>query len=166
MLKSFLAESGTAESRSPKSHGRREERSITVTAWSADRLREAGWPGVSQVFELVRIRQLKGKESTREVVYGFTSLAASEAGPERLLELCRGHWGIENGLHGVRDGTLGEDRCRVRKGESARVLASLRNVAVQVLTGQVRSKSCRNRAEACRRNDANPNVPLRLLDRK
>jgi hypothetical protein len=68
----FLAESRTAASRSPKSHGRRGDRSITVTTWSADRLREAGWPGVGQVFELVRIRQVKGKEATREVVHGFT----------------------------------------------------------------------------------------------
>ncbi|TMQ32007.1 MAG: transposase, partial [Planctomycetota bacterium] len=34
----------------------------------------------------------------------------------RLLELTRGHWGIENRLHYVRDVTLGEDGCRVRKG--------------------------------------------------
>lgn len=165
-MKSFLAESQTAESRSPKSHGRREHRSITVTSWSVDRLRELGWPGVGQVFELVRTRQVKGKNATREVVYGFTSLDARQASPERLLELSRGHWGIENELHGVRDGTLGEDRCRVRKGQSARVLASLRNVAVHVLTGQVRAKVGRNRAEVCRRNGVNPAVPLRLLNRK
>jgi hypothetical protein len=82
------------------------------------------------------------------------------------LELSRGHWGIENELHGVRDGTLGEDRCRVRKGQSARVVASLRNVAVYVLTEQVRRKMSRNRAVLCRRNDTSPNVPLTLLNRK
>ena len=49
--------------------------------------------------------------------------------------LARAHWGIENGLHYTRDATLGEDRCRARKGNSPRVLASLRNVAVHLLRG-------------------------------
>jgi predicted transposase YbfD/YdcC len=125
-----------------------------------------GWPDVQQVFEIVRIRQVKGKAATREVVYGFTSLAPQQAGPAELLAASRGHWGIENELHGVRDGTLGEDRCRVRTGQSPRVLASLRNLAVHVLTQQVRSKTYRNRAEACRHNHAQPEVPLRLLTQK
>jgi hypothetical protein len=49
------------------------------------------------------------------------------------LALTRLHWSIENGLHYVRDVTLGEDRCRVRKGNASQVLASLRNVAVYLL---------------------------------
>ena len=51
-----------------------------------------------------------------EVVHGITSLTPEEANAQRLLELTRGHWGIENRLHDVRDVTLGEDGCRVRKG--------------------------------------------------
>ena len=40
-----------------------------------------------------------------ETVYGISSLEAQEADAERLLALVRGHWGIENRLHGVRDVT-------------------------------------------------------------
>lgn len=119
---------------------------------------------MQQIFEVVRDRQVKGRAATREVVYGFTSLSPQQAGPAELLAACRGHWGIENELHGVRDGTLAEDRCRVRKGQSPRVLASLRNLAVHFLTKQVRSKTSRNRAEACRQNHARPEAPLRLLN--
>ena len=53
------------------------------------------WPGIQQVFQVHRVRQLPGK-TEEETVYGITSLAPAAAGPERLLELSRGHWGIEN----------------------------------------------------------------------
>jgi predicted transposase YbfD/YdcC len=66
-------------------------------------------------------------------VYGITSLSAEEADASRLLELTRGHWGIENGLHYKRDVTLGEDGSRVRKGSAPQVMASLRNSVVHLL---------------------------------
>jgi hypothetical protein len=37
---------------------------------------------------------------------------------------------IENGLHGVRDGTLREDASRIRKGSAAQAMAALRNITV------------------------------------
>ena len=46
---------------------------------------------------------------------------------------CSGHWGIENGLHHVRDQTLGEDACRVRRGNTPQVLAAARNLALGLL---------------------------------
>lgn len=61
-------------------------------------------------------------------MYGISSLAPQEADAERLLALVRGHWGIENRLHWVRDMTLGEDGCRVRCGDAAPLLAATRNV--------------------------------------
>jgi predicted transposase YbfD/YdcC len=70
-----------------------------------------------------------------EVVYGITSLKASQANAHRLLDLVRDHWRIENGLHYVRDVTLGEDACRVRKGSAPQVLAALRNAVVHLLAG-------------------------------
>ena len=68
-----------------------------------------------------------------EVVYGVTSGGRVTLDGERLLAVTRDHWGIENGLHYIRDGTFGEDRCRVRRGNAPRVLASLRNIAVYLL---------------------------------
>lgn len=92
------------------------------------------WPQVGQVFELERVRESKGKVEV-EVVYGITSLKREEADAKRLLGLVRGHWGIESGLHHVRDETLGEDRCRVRTGNSPQVLAAIRNAVVHLLKG-------------------------------
>lgn len=116
------------------------------------------WPDVGQVFELERVRVVKGKAEV-QVVYGITSLARDEADAKRLLVLARGHWGIENKLHYVRDETLGEDRCRVRKGAAAQVLAAIRNVAVHLL-GRVNGK---NKAAATRRLAAHPEEALPLL---
>ncbi len=56
---------------------------------------------------------------------------AAEASPERLQELSRGHWAIENRLHYVRDVSFNEDRCRVRSG--ARALAVIRNLVLYLI---------------------------------
>ena len=84
------------------------------------------------MFRLTRERTARGVTTT-EVVYGLSSLTRSEATAEDLLDFTRAHWGIESGLHYVRDVTLGEDKCRVRRGQSPRVLASLRNAAIHLL---------------------------------
>jgi hypothetical protein len=75
------------------------------------------------------VRKSGGKVET-EVVQGITSLPPERAGAKALLALTRGHWGIENGLHGVRDGTLREDASRVRRGAAAQVMAVVRNLVV------------------------------------
>jgi predicted transposase YbfD/YdcC len=90
------------------------------------------WKGLKQGFELTRERTIKGKK-TVEVVYGITSLSPEKANAERLLDLTRAHWCIENRLHYVRDVTLGEDACRVRKGTAPQVLAALRNTVVYLV---------------------------------
>jgi predicted transposase YbfD/YdcC len=79
-----------------------------------------------------RVRRIKGVE-TREVEYYLTSLGSTQATAFDLLSWIRSHWAIENQLHHVRDVTFDEDHCRVRKGNSAQVLAALRNAAIHLL---------------------------------
>jgi hypothetical protein len=86
------------------------------------------WPGLAEGFELK-----VGGKTTVEVVYGITSLTAERADATGLLGLVRDHWRIENGLHYVRDVTLREDACRVRKGNAPQVLAAFRNAVVHLL---------------------------------
>jgi hypothetical protein len=110
------------------------------------------------VFRLTRERTVAGGTTT-EVVYGVTSLPRERADARRLLGLARRHWAIENGLHYVRDVTLGEDACRVRSGSAPQVLAAVRNAARHLLGGINR----KNIAAAIRHLAAKPFKALRLV---
>ena len=105
------------------------------------------WPDVGQVCRLERLVKRDGVE-TREVEYAITSVGPEEADAATLLEWWRGHWGIENRLHWVRDVTMGEDASRVRTGSAPQALAGLRNAAVSLL----RLLGKTNIAEALREN--------------
>jgi hypothetical protein len=72
--------------------------------------------------------------------------------------LNRNHWCIE-GLHYVRDVTFDEDRCRIRKHAGARVMASLRNLAISLL----RLAGETNIAEGLRACARDYQRPLRFL---
>ncbi len=136
-------------------HGdRREVRRL----WASTALRDyLDWPGVQQVCKVERVAERKGKISG-EVRYAVTSLG-DEVGPERLLKHVRGHWGIENRLHYVRDVTFGEDASQVRKGSAPEVLAALRNVVIGIL----REASWKNIAAGLRHNGWQTGAALHLL---
>lgn len=78
----------------------------------------------------MRRERRRGAKVEVEVVVGITSLSRERAGAKELLRLIRAHWGIENGLHGVRDGTLREDAGRIRKDSAPQVAAVLRNIVI------------------------------------
>lgn len=156
MSAQWRADSDTTTSRC-KGHGRIERRTLTTTTWLNEYLGE--WPRVAQVFRLTRERTANGT-TTVEVVYGFTSLTRPAADATRLLKLSRDHWAIENGLHHTRDETFREDRCRVRRGNAPRVLASLRNVAVHLL----RKTDHPSVPAATRAMTAHPHLALALLN--
>ena len=89
------------------------------------------WPGLAQVFEVGRHVLIRETGQEREVVvYGVTSLTSERATPGRVLGLIRGHWGIENKSHWVRDVRFDEDYSSVRYGSFAEVMAVIRNTAI------------------------------------
>jgi predicted transposase YbfD/YdcC len=138
--------------------GRTEVRTIKVSS-EMNAYLAASWPFVSQVAQLTRT-VTKAGQITSEVVYLITTLSTSQANPERLLELNRGHWSIENRTHYVRDVTFGEDRSRLRTGNAPQILAALRNLAITLIH---RSGSCH--IGASRRHFAScPHEALVLLD--
>jgi predicted transposase YbfD/YdcC len=114
-----------------KGHGRLERRQITISPDLNDYLRR-DWGEVGQVFRLQRERTIKDKKSV-EVVYGWTSLSPTRCSPQRLLQLTRAHWAVENRLHWRRDVTLGEDRCGVRFPPVAQMLAVLNTVVLSLM---------------------------------
>jgi hypothetical protein len=110
-----------------KEHGRIEWRGIEVKETTPEQM---GFPHAAQVARLDRIRELKGGKQEVQTVWVVTSLTAQQANAERLLELVRTYWSIENGTHYRLDVSAGEDRCRVRHPVAATVFGILRR-AVQ-----------------------------------
>jgi predicted transposase YbfD/YdcC len=137
------------------SHGeRREYRRL----WATDTLKTyLEWPGHGQVMKVESWRSIKGK-TTRQVRYAITSLG-THTPADRLLQLVRDHWRIENGLHYVRDVTMGEDGSCVRTGSAPQVMAALRNVVIGIL----RLSGATNIASAIRTIGWQPNGALRML---
>jgi len=88
-----------------------------------------------------------------------TSLRPQHASPKLLLKLWRGHWGIENRLHWVRDVVFDEDRCQVRSGAAPQALAAIRNMAI----GLLRFAGFSNIAAAQRRHAAHYREAIALL---
>jgi predicted transposase YbfD/YdcC len=128
------------------------------TLWASSALRGyLDWPGARQVCRIERASTRKGK-TTREVRYAVTSLD-ERTGPAALLGHVRGHWGIENRLHYVRDVTFGEDASQVRTGSAPQVLAALRNTAI----GLLRQAGWTNIAAALRHTGWQPGAALALL---
>jgi len=136
-------------------HGdRREVRRIWVSSALSEYL---DWPGSRQVCKVERQTERKGK-LTRQVRYSMTSLdARTSAG--QLLGHVRGHWGIENRLHYVRDVTFGEDASQIRTGSAPQVMAALRNVVLSLLRGA----GVNNVAAALRQNGWQRCASLKLL---
>lgn len=82
-----------------------------------------------------RERRLKNGKIETETIWLVSSLTAEQAGPERLLELARAYWRIENGTHRPLDTSLDEDRCLVQQPVAATVLGILR----RLLHGEARA---------------------------
>jgi predicted transposase YbfD/YdcC len=140
-----------------KGHGRLEIRRI----WTSTALNEyVDFPYVGQVFCVQReVLTCKTNKKRTETICGISSLSAEKASPERLLQLNRGHWSIENRLHWIRDVTFDEDRSQIRAGTGPQVMACLRNFAI----GLLRLKKFSNIAKALRDMAARPYLVLRLL---
>jgi predicted transposase YbfD/YdcC len=111
-------------------HGdRQEERRL----WSSTALNNyLDWPHLAQVCCIQRTRTRKGV-THGETNYAITSLSSAKADAQRLQEIWRGHWGIENRSHYVRDVTMKEDASQVRTGSAPQVMAALCNLVIGLL---------------------------------
>jgi predicted transposase YbfD/YdcC len=139
-----------------RGHGRDERRTLKITAVAAG----LAFPHAAQAIRIVRRRRLGGRKKwSRETVYAITSLTAIQASPAQLAAIIRGHWGIEDRLHWVRDLDFDEDRSQVRTASGPRVMATLRNLALTILrlTGHA------SIAAALRHHARRPGRPLRTI---
>ena len=142
------------QSGAEKGHGRIEQRSIKVTDyldWFEPDERKH-WLGLRSVVEVTSTRELNNGSKSTEKRYYLTSHAPDA---QKLLDLVRRHWGIENRCHWVLDVTFDEDQCRARMGHAAQNLALLRKLTLNLLRADQSVKDTmrgkRIRAALCER---------------
>jgi hypothetical protein len=157
--------------RAPKAaHGRREVRMLWAVADPAlntylgcNGTVGQPWPYLQQVCRVERRRTLlrRGRvlKAETEVTYAITSAAPARAPARALLQHLRGHWGIENRAHYVRDVAWDEDRCQVRAGAAPQAFAACRNLALALL----RRRGHLNIAAALRTYAARPAAAVQLV---
>ncbi len=120
-----------------KEHGRIEERTCWQVGVPAERFSEGDeWKDLRSVAMVEAVRE-EGAEVSCEVRYYLSSL---EVNAEKMQEIIRGHWAIENSCHWILDVVFREDDCRVRAGNAAQNLALVRKIALNMLS---REKSCK-----------------------
>jgi hypothetical protein len=88
-----------------------------------------------------------------------TSLPATLATPPGVLTLKRGHWGIENGFHSVKDVTMGEDKSTGHADNGPKIMAALRHTALSLL----RRAGFSTIAARLRSNSTHPQAALQVL---
>ena len=129
-----LAERGgqisAAVQREPKPrHGRREERRRWALA-DPEVNAYLGWPRSAQICRVERygqqVRQRQVVQTEHEVEFCDHQWAPERADATVLLRTIRGHWGIENQTHYVRDVTFDEDRSQIRSGAAPQAFAATR----------------------------------------
>lgn len=128
----------------PPDHGRIEIRKIWTTTGLNHYL---DFPHVQQAFVIERksVEKKRGKESA-DIAYAITSRTPQEADAQKLLDINRGHWSIENSCHYILDWNFDEDRSRIRTGYGPENISRLRRFAI----GVIKAKSVRSVAQKMR----------------
>jgi len=112
---------------------------ITRTIWTAP-ANGVDFPGAAQVFRIRRDTYApNGQRVGKHILHGVTSLTCTAA---EIAAHVRGHWGIENKIHWIRDVLLGEDAHHAYLGNTPHTMAALRNLALALirLAGHTRIK--------------------------
>ena len=141
----------------PPDHGRIETRKIWTTT---DLNGYLNFPHVSQAFAIERIAiDKKTGQSSQEMAYAITSRSPAQADAQRLLEINRGHWTIENSCHYILDWNYDEDRCRIRTGYGPENITRLRRFAI----GLIKSKGVKSVAQKMRQLNKNTRLVFDYL---
>lgn len=110
---------------------RRSDRVTTRTVSVFDDLTgiSCEWLGLARLVKVERLGTRAGKPY-HQIAYYISSLSLNAA---QFAQGIRGHWGIENRLHWVKDVVLGEDNSRMRQGNAPANLSIFRSLAIAIL---------------------------------
>lgn len=120
-------------------HGRLETRQVWAShevAWLKTQGHE--WSGLRGLVCVEAQRQTFGPQgqTTTQRRYYLTSHDPRKLGAARLLDLVRGHWGVENKLHWCLDVSFNEDQRRLRKGHGAQNFSRICRLALNLLKAE------------------------------
>jgi Transposase DDE domain len=104
-----------------------------------------------------------GVTTRAETRYKVASISGEKVSSQGLMRLSRGHWGVENKLHFIKDRWWDEDRPWSKRSGLAERLAMLRDSALTVLrliTGLPKDLPIRARADHLGRK---PQKALRFI---
>jgi predicted transposase YbfD/YdcC len=98
---------------------------------------------------------------TDETAYILTNLPPETTTPDRVYNIARTHWSIENRLHHVRDTTFAEDASQERTGNAPHLAAALNNIAISLI--RLAHGTNANIRAATQRARSDPNYLVSLL---
>ncbi len=120
-------------SRAERAHGRNETRTAIVVP-APEMALDHGFPGI------VAVARVESRRDTEAPVSRLFALSKRFAA-DRLLDIVRDHWGIENRLHWTLDVTFDEDLARNRKDNGPANLAVLRRLALNIANAHPDTKT-------------------------
>lgn len=95
------------------------------------------WPKLNSIIEIQATRD-DGHTVSTEKRYYISSLALDA---EKAAASVRQHWAVENKLHWVLDVSFREDESRIRRGNGAEVMSTLRRLTLNLLKQNTSNKA-------------------------
>jgi predicted transposase YbfD/YdcC len=120
-----------------KDHGRIEEREIWATSnlnWLEG---TESWKGLKSLICIRSTRCEKGKTSIENRYY----ISSLSLGADRLGEIIRLHWNIENKLHWHLDVSFNEDKSKIRAGNGAENFSLLKRCVLNLIKSDTTEKA-------------------------
>lgn len=111
-----------------KDHGRLEVRRYWITEDLRTVPDPAQWSGLRSI-GMVERECIQGDSRTLEQRCFINSIAANA---NVFAKAVRGHWGVENPLYWRLDVILGDDASRIRKGNGAAIMTSIRHLCLNL----------------------------------
>jgi predicted transposase YbfD/YdcC len=127
-------------------HGRTETRRYTLISARDPMMFQVRWPGMKSI-GMLEVTRTTNNEVERSKRFFITSLDEDIDG---FMRAARKHWSIEINLHWSLDVSFKEDLNRARAGHSAQNLATVRRIALNLLTQEKTHK----RGISCKRKTA------------
>lgn len=137
--------SGEALQQPAKAHDRMEARAAIVVPFS-----DSNFPGLAAVARVETYCKRAGRPEPVIVRYFLLSTILTA---QRMLEVARTHWTIENQLHWVLDVTLREDAARSRTDHAPQNLALIRKLALNILRQHPEKASIKTKTKKAGWND-------------